>query len=53
MKKSVTKCQKKEMWKHVCEAWHSVALLVLKELNNSMPRRIKDLIKAKGDTKKY
>ena len=44
---------KKKIWKPVCEASYSVAPNVLKELNNSMPRRITDLIKAKGDTKKY
>ena len=54
MKRSVTKCHvKKEMWKQVCEAWYCVALNVLEELNNSVPRRITDRIKAKGDTKKY
>ena len=31
--------------KRVCEVWHSVALNVLEELKNSMPRRIADLIK--------
>ena len=46
-------CKKEEMWKPVCEAWYSVAPNVLKELDDSMPRRITDLIKAKGDTKKY
>ena len=46
-------CKKEEMWKHVCEAWYSVAPNVLEELNNSMPRRIIDHMKAKGDTKKY
>ena len=38
-------CLKEEMWKQVCEAWYSVALNVLEELNNSMSRRIVDLIK--------
>ena len=37
-------CSKEEMWKRVCEAWYSVAPKVLKELNNSMPRRTADLI---------
>ena len=46
-------CKKEEMWKPVCEALYSVALNVLEELNKSMPRRITDFIKAKGDTKKY
>ena len=46
-------CKKEEMWKQVCEVWYSVAPNVLKELNNSMPRRITDLNKTKGDTKKY
>ena len=41
------------MWKPVCEAWYSVAPNVLEEINNSMPRRITDLVKAKADTKKY
>ena len=46
-------CKKEVIGKPVCEAWYSVAPNVLKELDNSMPRRITDLIKAKGDTKKY
>ena len=37
-------CRKKEMWRPVCEAWYSVAPNVLEELNNPMPRRIKDFI---------
>ena len=45
-------CKKEEMWKPICEAWYSVVPNVLEELNNSMPRRITDLIEAKGDTKK-
>ena len=54
MKRLVTKChvKKEEMWKSVCKAWYSVAPNVLEELNNSMPRRVTDLIKAKGDIKK-
>ena len=40
-------CKKEEMWKPVCEASYSVAPNVLEELNNSMPRRITNLIKAK------
>ena len=43
-------CKTEEIWKPVCEAWYSVALNVLEELNNSMPKRIKDLIQATGDT---
>ena len=46
-------CRKEEMWKPVCEAWHSVAPNALEQLNNSTPRRITDLIKGKRDTKKY
>ena len=46
-------CKKEEMWRPVCEAWYSVVLNVLEELNNPMPRRITDLIKEKGDIKKY
>ena len=46
-------CRKEEMWKPVWEAWYSVALNVLEEPNNLMPRRITDVMKAKGDTKKY
>ena len=46
-------CKKEEMWKPVCEAQNSVAPNVLKEFYNSMPKRITDLIKAKGDTKNY
>ena len=38
-------CKLVEMWKRVCEAWYSVALNVLGELYNLMPRRIADLIK--------
>ena len=38
-------CLKEDMWKRVCEAWYSVALNVLEELYNSMPRRIADVIK--------
>ena len=41
------------MRKRVCEAWYSVALNVLEELNNSMPRRIADLIEANRDATKY
>ena len=37
-------CRKEKMWKPVCGAWYSVAQNVLEELNNSMPRRITDLI---------
>ena len=37
-------CLKEEMWKPVCEVWYSVAPNYLEELNNSMPRRIADLI---------
>ena len=44
-------CKNKEMWKPVCERWYSLALNVFDELKNSMPRRIVDLIKAKGDAK--
>ena len=32
----------------ICEAWYSVRLNVLEELNNSIPSRNEDLIKAKG-----
>ena len=46
-------CIKEDMWKRVCEAWYSVALNVLEELYNSMPRGIADLIKAKGGAMKY
>ena len=44
-------CRKEEIWKPVFEAWYSVAPYALEELNNSMPRRITDLINAKDDTK--
>ena len=37
-------CKKEEMWNLVCEASYSVAPNVLEKLNNSMPRRITDLI---------
>ena len=55
LKRLVTKCPAKneEIRMSVCEAWYNVALNVLEELNNSMPRRITDLIKGKGDSKKY
>ena len=46
-------CKKEEIWRPVCEAWYSVAPNVQEEPNNLMPRRITDLMKAKGDTKKY
>ena len=46
-------CKNEEMWKPVGETWYSLALNVLEELKNSMPRRIADFIQAKGDTKKY
>ena len=39
--------------KRVCEAWYSVPQNVIEELNNSMPRRNADLIKAKGAATKY
>ena len=39
-------CKIEEMWKRVCEVWYSVALNVLEELYNSMPRKIADLIEA-------
>ena len=42
-------CEREEMWDQVCDAWYSVALNILEELYNSMPRRIADLYKAKGD----
>ena len=46
-------CKREEMWDPVCDAWYSVAPNVLEELYNSMPMRIADLYKAKGDTTKY
>ena len=46
-------CKTEEMWTRVCEAWYSVALNVPVELNNSLPRRITDLIEAKGGATKY
>ena len=46
-------CKKEEMWKPVYDVWYSVAPNVLEELNNSMARRITDLIKSKGGTNKY
>ena len=50
MKRLVTKV---EMLKPVCDGWYSVAPNVLEEHNNSMARRITDLINAKRGTKKY
>ena len=41
------------MWDRVCDAWHSVAPKVLEEIYNSMPRRIADLYKAKGEATNY
>ena len=38
-------CLNEEMWKRVCEACSSVTLNVLDVFNNSMPRRIANLIK--------
>ena len=46
-------CKKEDVWKPVCGTWYSVAPNVLVELINLMPRRITDLIKAKGDTNNY
>ena len=48
-------CKIEEIWERVrvCEAWYSVALNVLEELHNSMPRRIADLIEPNGGAKKY
>ena len=46
-------CTKEEMWKPVCEAWCRIAPNVLEDITNSISRRITDLNKAKGDTKKY
>ena len=37
----------------VCEAWNNEAQNVLEELDNSMPSRIEDLIKANGRATKY
>ena len=36
------------MWKRVCEACYSVALDVLEDIYNSMPRRITNLIRKDG-----
>ena len=47
------RCKIEEMVKRVCEARYSVALNVLGELYNSMPRRIADLIEANKDATKY
>ena len=46
-------CKKENIWKRVCEAWYSVALNVLEEPCNVMPKQIADLIKAKGDATIY
>ena len=46
-------CRNEEMWKPVCEAWYSVVPNFLEAINISMLRRITDLVKTKGDTKKY
>ena len=46
-------CLKEEMWKRVCEAWYSVASNVLEGLQDSMLRRIADLINTKGGATKY
>ena len=42
-------CKREEMWDRVCDTWYSVSPIVLEELYNSMPRRIADRYKAKGD----
>ena len=52
----VTNCHVKKKIcgsKYICEAWYSVAPKILGELNNSMPRSIADLIKAKECSTKY
>ena len=41
------------MWQRVCEAWYSVAPKVLEVLYNLMPRKIANVIKAKGGAMKY
>ena len=41
------------IWKRVCELWHSVAPNVLEALNNSMPRRLADLMKENRGATKY
>ena len=46
-------CIREEVWDRVCDAWYSVAPNVIEELYNSMPRRIADLYKAKGDATNY
>ena len=46
-------CKKEDMWQQVCEAWYSVAPKVLEVLYNLMPRKIANLIKAKGGATKY
>ena len=46
-------CKFKEIWMRVCEVLYSVALNVLEELYNSIPRRIADLIEANGYATKY
>ena len=46
-------CKNGDMWEQECEAWYSVVPNVLEELNNSMPKRIADLIKAKECATKH
>ena len=46
-------CNKKDMWKRVCEAWYSVAPNILEEHYNSIPRRVADLNKENVGATKY
>ena len=46
-------CKREEMWDRVCDAWYSVGPNAREDLYNSMPRRIVDLYKAKGEATKY
>ena len=46
-------CKREVMSDRVYDAWYSVAPNVQEEPYNSMPRRIADLYKAKGDATNY
>ena len=46
-------CKREVMLDRVCDAWYSVAPNVLEELYNSLPRRITDLYKVKGEATNY
>ena len=42
-----------ELWERITEVWNGIALSTCQNLIASMPRRINDVIKAKGKWTKY